>query len=162
MGKYLKNFNTTEEYEAFREGDQYLVPNVSFIENTASVINDSWYVPQSGGSGGGNIEYLDIRQYTADIINNQYIATVLGGAVSIKIIYNGMQFVGPVYFMLSVLNDIQAVVTNTIQVAIDWSAKTVIAGETKTVLDMALLKATQEQLNAIPRLTKEEFYNLES
>lgn len=52
MGKYLKNFNTTEEYEAFREGDQYLVPNVSFIENTASVINDSWYVPQSGGSGG--------------------------------------------------------------------------------------------------------------
>lgn len=50
MGKYLKNFNTTEEYEAFREGDQYLVPNVSFIENTASVINDSWYVPESGDS----------------------------------------------------------------------------------------------------------------
>lgn len=50
MGKYLKIFNTTEEYEAFREGDQYLVPNVSFIEGTASVINDSWYVPESGDS----------------------------------------------------------------------------------------------------------------
>lgn len=59
MGKYLKNFNTTEEYEDFREGDQYLVPNVSFIENTASVINDSWYVPQSGGSG-GETEYFRI------------------------------------------------------------------------------------------------------
>lgn len=68
MGKYLKNFNTTEEYEAFREGDQYLVPNVSFIENTASVINDSWYVPQSGSGGGGGsaMIYVDTTKLPQD------------------------------------------------------------------------------------------------
>lgn len=42
MGKYLTNFKTKEEYEAFREGDQYLLPNVSFIETNGLVINDSY------------------------------------------------------------------------------------------------------------------------
>lgn len=69
MGKYLKNFNTTEEYEAFREGDQYLVPNVSFIENTASVINDSWYVPESGDDSSTTSNEKVLKYYK---INSMY------------------------------------------------------------------------------------------
>lgn len=52
MGKYLTNFKTKEEYEAFKAGGSYLTPNVSFIETAGSVINDSYQVPTSGGGVG--------------------------------------------------------------------------------------------------------------
>lgn len=52
MGKYLTNFKTKEEYEAFKAGGSYLTPNVSFIETAGSVINDSYQVPTSGGGSG--------------------------------------------------------------------------------------------------------------
>jgi surface protein len=48
MGKYLTNFKTKEEYEAFKAGDSYLTPNVSFIETAGSVINDSYQIPGGG------------------------------------------------------------------------------------------------------------------
>ena len=40
--KHLKFFKTKEEYEAFRSGGQYLIPNVSFIESEGTVINDAY------------------------------------------------------------------------------------------------------------------------
>jgi hypothetical protein len=31
--KYLKKFNQASEYEAFKAGDEYITPNVSYIED---------------------------------------------------------------------------------------------------------------------------------
>ena len=66
--KYLTNFKTKEEYEAFKASGEYITPNVSFIETAGSVINDSYQVPTSGGGGGntgGGVIYLDITQVVA-------------------------------------------------------------------------------------------------
>ena len=57
MGKYLTNFKTKEEYEAFKAGGSYLTPNVSFIETAGSVINDSYQIESGSAS---SLEYWDV------------------------------------------------------------------------------------------------------
>ena len=155
MGKYLKNFNTTEEYEAFREGDQYLVPNVSFIENTASVINDSWYVPQSGGSGEGDSDTMEYVLGDAMALNSALMAVAPSVKFSLE---NGSLCIMP-YTLASSLG-----VKNITVIAykIDFKEIIVAAGNVVTVVDfLASEGVTEADIAALPRITKEEFYSLE-
>lgn len=62
MGKYLTNFKTKEEYDAFKSSSDYVVPNVSFVEDSGSIINDSYQI-----SGGGNSD--DVIFYDAGKIS---------------------------------------------------------------------------------------------
>lgn len=160
MGKYLKNFNTTEEYEAFREGDQYLVPNVSFIENTASVINDSWYVPQSGGSGGGGstMEYLDVSG-----LDEANVARLIVYGNIVKFSYNGQSA-----FLTTANPYVGMLIKDVPPSAISIDFATVVTFtdimQNMTIKD-ALLQTgstpiTEAELAAIPRITKEQFYTI--
>jgi hypothetical protein len=82
MGKYLTNFKTKEEYEAFKAGGEYLTPNVSFIETAGSVINDSYQVPTSGEGSG--VEANDLFYYMNNTADNPkfYIDLKTGELVS--------------------------------------------------------------------------------
>jgi hypothetical protein len=61
MGKYLTNFKTKEEYDTFKSSNDYVVPNVSFVEDSGSIINDSYQIPTEGG--GSNVEADDLLYY---------------------------------------------------------------------------------------------------
>ena len=37
--KHLKKFNTTTEYDQFKAGDQYILPNVSFVVESGVAFN---------------------------------------------------------------------------------------------------------------------------
>ena len=39
--KYLKKFNQASEYEAFKAGDEYITPNVSFVKDSNEVMFNS-------------------------------------------------------------------------------------------------------------------------
>lgn len=107
---------------------------------------------------GGNIEYLDVSEIFANPTNPNIVG-VLGGALSVKITFNEMLIIAPIYYTLALLKDIQAVATNTKQMSIDWSTRVVLAGESMTILELCLTKLSQEEIDAIPRITKEEFYS---
>lgn len=125
----------------------------------------------SGDSGGeaSTIEYLDLRNYSG---------TAFGVAVNAKSLlfkfnsnlFNGDSESAPVY-QIYVVGDvleaekayIQALLMGSDFVGIDFNLKTNGKGELKTTAQQIIEDQgiTQEQLDAIPRISKEEFYSLE-
>ena len=140
--------------------------------------NGTEWVEQSGASSGGSgesggeastIEYLDLRNYSG---------TAFGVAVNAKSLlfkfnsnlFNGDSESAPVY-QIYVVGDvleagnayIQALLMGSDFVGIDFNLKTNGRGELKTTAQQIIEDQgiTQEQLDAIPRITKEQFYSLE-
>lgn len=106
-----------------------------------------------GGSGSGsgddsNIEYLDVSGVNQEI----YFTTLLITSFVSKSKENGVVCILPSAAMVGYNNSL------IISLAIDFSFKT----SNGTILELLLnMGVTQEQLDAIPRLTKEQFYSLE-
>ena len=48
MSKYLKLFNQDAEYQAFKETEEYILPNVSYVED----INVVYYNPYTEAKSG--------------------------------------------------------------------------------------------------------------
>lgn len=127
---------------------------------------------QGGGSGGGEastIEYLDLRSYKGTSFG------ICVNAMSLLFkfnsnIFNGDNESAPVYRIYVVgdaldagLSYMQALLMGSDFVGIDFNLKTNAIGELKTIAQKIIedQDVTQEQLDAIPRITKEEFYSLE-
>ena len=127
---------------------------------------------QGGGSGSGEastVEYLDLRNYSG---------TAFGVAVNAKSLlfkfnsnlFNGDSESAPVY-KIYVVGDvleagnayIQALLMGSDFVGIDFNLKTNGRGELKTTAQQIIEDQgiTQEQLDSIPRITKEQFYSLD-
>ena len=118
-------------------------------------------VPTSGEGGG--IEYLDVSELLTNLENNPNAVIILSAATQVKCTYNGILMAGPLYAIASLFRgDFSAMATSTTQICVDWSMKLSVMGELQPILNQVLSKITQEELNALPRLTEEEFYNLES
>jgi hypothetical protein len=79
MGKYLKNFNTKEEYEAFKASSEYLTPNVSFIKTAGSVINDSYQI-----ESGEKMIYFDVEKLNSLQGLGIYSALELLGCITVN------------------------------------------------------------------------------
>ena len=107
----------------------------------------------SGDSGGGTgeastIEYLDVSGVNQEI----YFTTLLITSFVSKSKENGVVCILPSAAMVGYNNSL------IISLAIDFSFKT----SNGTILELLLnMGITQEQLDAIPRITKEQFYSLE-
>ena len=151
--KHLKLFKTKEEYEAFKASGEYLTPNVSFIETAGSVINDSYQI--QGGSASA-VEYLDVRNIDEDLkfvlINSSYL---------IKIPVEGDVFIYPI---LCVENSSDELYTDTVAIAIDFSASVAHPDGIMTIKEMISIDSGYplDVFDFVPRLTKEEFYNLDN
>jgi hypothetical protein len=142
--------------------------------NTAS-LDDKTYIIKRGTSGGtpdtpsgeSDIEYLDLRNVT----------TLIGGAIPLKSLLGSMGYVtkfqNPNNDLTTILNSAslysslssqQIATLDFYGVEIDFSS--IFGGNAndgiKTILDVLLeYGITAEQLDAIPRITKEQFYSLE-
>ena len=108
-------------------------------------------VSSGDGSGSGeasNIEYLDVSGVNQEI----YFASLLIMSFVSKNKENGVVGITPSAAMVGYNNSL------IISLAIDFSFKT----SNGTILELLLnIGITQEQLDAIPRITKEQFYSLE-
>ena len=123
-GEVTEIKSQSKEVEIVANGVTEIAPDNGFGYLSGVKVNVN--VPQSGEEE-SSIEYLDVSEIMLNPTNPNIVG-VLGGAQAIKINYYGMQITAPVYFVLSMLNDVQAVVTNTKQMSIDWYAKIIIDG----------------------------------
>ena len=111
-------------------------------------------------SGGSNYEYLDLRE--VDTKDSEY--AILGSAAQVLNVDAEIagRSVSAVLTGASIGAQMEYI-TKIKCAAIDFSIKSELRiGTLKTTKEWALMFLTQEQIDAIPRLTEEEFYNLES
>lgn len=54
--KYLKKFNTTTEYDQFKSGSEFVLPNVSYVENSDVVMYGPYVAPPAAV---GDVAYWD-------------------------------------------------------------------------------------------------------
>lgn len=126
-------------------------------ENNSDISNDG-----SGSGEASNIEYLDVSGL--DILNTEGKDFSIGAyAFSVKMtISDKLTAFIPSSVFQSYSTFPGTVVVHA--VAIDFSFPTsIFGGKILTIKETLIsLGLTQEQLDAIPRITKEEFYNLEA
>ena len=121
----------------------------------------------SGSGDGSNIEYLDLREY--DVMNDDSKWSIfrLYSISCIVIMNNDYKAYMPSGILAQVMSAPNSNF-NVLACAIDFSVKTsVFLGELQTINEYFIQKLgdmsfTQEELNAIPRITKEQFYSLEA
>ena len=117
----------------------------------------------TGESGGddSNIEYLDVSGIDhADTLKN----LLVGSAILVKITVQGdIIYMPPVLYEVSTIATIEELNSVAKYLAIDFNLLTYGPGLGKISLNNLLVffGITKEQLDAIPRITKEQFYSLE-
>jgi hypothetical protein len=144
--------------EAIREktGKSELIAPVDFAEEIKSISAGGGDAP----SGGSNVEYLDVSG-----VSSLVKTSVVQYAVYVKAFVEAYDanVVGMTLFALSVLENNPIGATSA--VAIDFTAEVImdIGGSLNRmkIADSVLQNGvTQADIDAIPRLTKEQFYDL--
>ena len=155
MGKYLTNFKTKEEYEAFKAGGSYLTPNVSFIETAGSVINDSYQI--QGGSA-STMEYWDV---TALPLGAAELAIY---ALLVKFKTNGAIYIRSTGSMFGEI-EAEELETSLFAIALDKNIKMIDSkdGSVATVGEIFESKGFPDFTSiGWKQITEEEFYNLDN
>lgn len=173
--KHLHNFDTVAEYEAVK--DTLEMPYIVSIDETDGLQYNTEVirVPQgSEGSGGGEsasaIEYLDLSGNSPlrnALIQFCYLIKTDGFKIErpdssseaergIIPVSNLIEIMvdKPYEEYLIILDSIKAV-------AIDFNIEVIISGTDTIMYIKDVFTGAEELLNAIPRLTKEQFYSLE-
>ena len=115
-----------------------------------------------GGSWGGEastIEYLDVSGM-ADEMSVKKMALIFQSYLA-KIFDDNKVYVIGGAGLLTVGDNINTITEGVVAIAIDFNAKIIMEGRIGTILEFLSNLFTQEELDAIPRITKEEFYSLE-
>lgn len=110
-----------------------------------------------GGAGESTMEYLDISSFSK--IKKM---PFLGLCVMARF---ANDICSPFAYMITYQTDLSTTATDATMVAIDFSAKLYVSETLLTVKELLFSPDygyTEETLAAIPRITKEEFYNLEA
>lgn len=119
-----------------------------------------------GGNGGNaeasSIEYLDVRDVDSGILSALLNCSMYDKIKAETLNYT---FIG---FNRQSVRDIvgEDTITKTLAVAVNMNDFIIVNMDGQiqnfTIKDYLLISATQEELAAIPRITKEQFYSLES
>lgn len=105
-----------------------------------------------GGAGESTMEYLDVSG--VDKTDMRY-ETILGSAQLFRYVINGTVAVAPFDMGSNVIEYCEAI-------GIDFSLEFISQGQIVTIRDAWVESITEEELAAIPRITKEQFYSLEA
>lgn len=165
-GEITEIKSQSKEIEITSNGTTSVEPDAGFAY--LSKVNIKTNVPQNGegggsgeGEGGSRIEYMDMRGIEGPVRANllNYSLYIKANIASAGLIVAGMP-VNPLTSMGFVNEDALAL-------AIDFSQEVgMLMGETmqSTTVAQAVLSngVTQEQIDALPRITESEFYNLEA
>lgn len=120
--------------------------------------NGTEWIEQSGGSGesgGGEdstVEYLDVSG-----LNTNIKRAFLEFSFYVKVSVDGNTSIG-----FGTMTDIRSVPDNIIALGVDTNANIVNSSLTTTVIGYMEMIGMLDMYNSIPRITKEEFYNLEA
>lgn len=153
-GEVTEIKSQSKEVEITSNGVTEIAPDAGFGYLSGVKVNVN--VPQSGGeSGGGNIEYLDMS-------NARNLLDSVGSlSIECKGISDDISLVAPT---ASVQPMVEAVGIKITQIKIDWDSTVIqnIGGQIikTTALESVLNRVSQDELDNIPRITKEQFYTI--
>ena len=136
--------------------------NIAYLNGAEGMIRRG--ADEGNGESGGeasSIEYLDVSGIElADTIKILLVAS----AISVKITFQGkIIYMPPIIYEVSAVATIEELNSVAKYLAIDFNLLTYSPSFGKIKLNDLLVAfgITQEQLDAIPRITKEQFYSLE-
>lgn len=137
------------------------------VVSGSEVVSASVNFNEGGGSGNGSGEkieytYFDFRDYNLSENDNIYLLNLL---VNSSLLYLPQTDNNPPgVFTYGMTSFYGADTTNALGVAIDESMTITMPGSETliTVKEVIISAITEEKYNAIPRITKEQFYNLEA
>ena len=135
------------------------------VVSGSEVVSASVNFNEGGGSGSGSgeastIEYLDVSEMT-DEMSNKKLSLIFLSYLT-KYVNNNIVTISGGASLLVVANNNDSLLNGVVAIAIDFNAKIVIEGNTfNTILEYLSDSFSQEELDSIPRITKEEFYNLD-
>lgn len=158
-GEVTEIKSQSKEVEVTANGTMDIIPDAGFSYLSAVKVKTN--VPKGeGGSGGGS----NIRYYRADdgSVSNEYLTVLALFACAKKGKADANCFVGPIG-LIDTMSQIPNFVI--IGIGVDFNAKTAMYmngtyGETNIYGQFADMGYTKEQIDAIPTITEEEFYNL--
>lgn len=156
-GEVTEIKSQSKEVEITANGKVDVAPDAGYSYLSKVKVNVN--VPQSGGGeGGSNYEYLDLREI--DAIDSKY--AVLASAAQVFNVNAEIagRSVSAVLTGTSAGAQMQYI-TKIKGVSIDFSIKSELQiGTLKTAKEWVLMFLTQEEIDAIPRITEEEFYTI--
>lgn len=148
------NYNATQVIDADC-GQGAVYPKWIRLESAVepSVAEVTFESESSGGGAGtaeSTMEYLDVRDWDkTDILKKALIST----AQLFRIVANGN---------VAVSTDDSGYIDYCEAVGVDFSLEIISQGQLMTLRDGWVQSLTEEELAAIPRITKEQFYSLEA
>lgn len=136
--------------------------NMTTLDGGAIIKKGTAPAPPSGGGGDSTIEYLDMTNVSSESWMMNLLIVSLFVKQPITLDGATANTVFPTFQSQTMRGDLMGVN----QVAIDFKATIAMSmdgmTQTMTVADFLIQNgATQEKLDALPRITKEEFYNLD-
>ena len=120
----------------------------------------------SGGSGGSGesstIEYLDLANANSSIISDYWTLSFIALSLYCKVNDGGNVYITPSGTVMCENPNFGVPWYYVTAVAIDFNSTAYFNGQIATVKDiLSEFSYTDDELNLIPRITKEEFYSLE-
>lgn len=135
--------------------------NIAYLNGAEGMIRRGG--ASSGGSGesGGessSIEYLDIKDFESIIPGNQTRLNIIQFSYLSRMEMDGEKGIVCSAFALNSITDYYYID----RIAIDFNAELLYPfGKSTPKEELDAIGLTQEKLDAIPRITKEQFYSLE-
>ena len=135
--------------------------NIAYLNGAEGMIRRGVLSGGSGSGEGSNIEYLDVSglEHT-DTLKSLLVAS----AILVKITFQGnVVYIPPILYEIGTIATIEELISVANYLAIDFNLLTYSPSLGKVNLNNCLIAfgTTQEQIDAIPRITKEQFYSLE-
>ena len=135
---------------------------VNTTDGNVMVEKDGKWVDDGGSSSGGEVstvEYLLLSKNDSTILPAG-VQFIMACALQFRIIYDNNIFIQPSVSQC-VYGSFSDIYSNITAIAIDFNQIIIYPGFNGTIKEYLLEYYTKEELDAIPRMTKEEFYNLE-
>lgn len=135
--------------------------NIAYLNGAEGMIRRGGASSGGGESGGesSSIEYLDISDFESIIPGNQTRTNIIRFSYLSRIEMDGEKGVVCSAFALDSNIDYEDID----RIAIDFNAELLYPfGKSTPKEELDAIGLTQEKLDAIPRITKEEFYSLET
>lgn len=156
----LKKFENQELFEQYKQSSEYKEPNVALVGDTI-MYNGS--VSNSGGGGG--LTYFDVSGfdlYNSPIDDFIVIATIIKAIVVTGNSDMGINTGDIVIFPTSYISMFKELISiQLIACGVSLQETLVMSGQSATIEESIKNMVGEEFYNSIPRLTREEFYNLE-
>lgn len=143
------------------------------VTSSSEVVSASVNFNEGGGSGSGSgseqsstIEYIDVRGWNSAEVNNSNLSNLTQRSIMIKVKDGnevGCTYTSNIISWRNTMSEVLDILDNdVIAVAIDFNLLAKWSDYEATLKEDFIEMGIYEYISSLPRITKEEFYNLDN